>query len=553
MSFTRGLSFLLLGHTLVAQIPGIASQVSPPAAQQPADPLERTTPRGTFSGFIRAVEGGDYVLAARYLQVTESQRRSTKPLAHDLKALMDRYFSEPITSISDSPDGALDDGLPIDREHVGPLTIDDSKTDITLVRVTDPQVGNIWLISSGTLALVPTLIRSVARTWVERVMPSALVNRQLFGVSLAHWIVLVATLVIPLVVLALLTAGLVLVVRRLLTEPRRRHDLDAWYSATRWPAIAVVVLVIQLTAMRFLGYPLAFRITYAHIGVIAAIIAMTWLLRRILTLGFARARGMVWGRESTSTRSLMLLGERLLKALVVVVAILAILTIAGVNTRTALAGLGIGGVALALGAQRTVENFLGGVFLLSDRVLAVGDVCNISNRVGTVEDITLRSVRLRTLDQTLVSIPAGVLAQAGIENFASREKILAQTSLRLRYGTSVEQLTRILDNVRQLLARSPKIEKASYRIRLVSFGERAIELELFAYLLTADFAEFLGLREGLLLEIASIVEAAGSAFAQPTEFVYMDGRPPTDAAVAAPPPRRESVVPDDVRLTPGVR
>jgi len=552
MSFTSVLLSLVLAHTLVAQIPGVTSQPSTTPQQQPTDPLGRATPRGTISAFIRAVERDDYVLAARYLQVNETQRRSTKPLARDLKALMDRYFSEPIPSISDSPDGALDDGLPIDRERVGPLAIDDSKTDITLVRVTDPQAGNVWLISSETLALVPTLKRSVARTWVERVMPSALVNREVFGISLAHWIVLVATLVIPFVLFALLTTGLVLVVRRLLTDPGRRHDLDAWYSATRWPAIAVVVLVIQLTALRFLGYPLAFRFTYAHLGLIAAVIAMTWLLRRILTLGFARARNMVWGTQSTSTRSLMLLGERLLKALVVVVAILAILSIAGVNTKTALAGLGIGGVALALGAQRTVENFLGGVFLLSDRVLAVGDVCSIANRVGTVEDITLRSVRLRTLDQTLVSVPAGVLAQAGIENFASREKILVQTILRLRYGTSVEQLTRILDGIRQLLARSPKIEKQSSRIRLVNFGERAIELEIFAYILTADFAEFLGLREGVLLEIASIVEAAGSAFAQPTEFIYVDGKPASDAAVA-PGLRRDSPVSDDVRLTPGGR
>ena len=552
MSFTSVLSFLLLGHTLVAQIPGATSQASPPAAQQSTDPLERTTPRGTISAFVRAVERDDYVLAARYLQVTESQRRSTRPLARNLKALIDRFFSEPIPSISDSPDGALDDGLPIDRERVGPLTIGDSKTDITLVRVTDPQAGNVWLISSETLALVPTLIRSVARTWVERVMPSALVNRELLGISLAHWIVFVATLVIPFALFALLTTGLVFVVRHLLPDPRRRRDLDAWYSATRWPAIAVMVIVIQLTALRFLGYPLAFRITYAHIGLIAAVIAMTWLLRRILTLGFARARSMVWGKESTSTRSLMLLGERLLKALVVVVAILAVLTIAGVNTKTALAGLGIGGVALALGAQKTVENFLGGVFLLSDRVLGVGDVCSIANRVGTVEDITLRSVRLRTQDQTLVSVPAGVLAQAGIENFASRQKILLQTMLRLRYGTSVDQLTRILDDVRQLLSRSPKVEKESSRIRLVNFGERALELEIFAYILTADFAEFLGLREGLLLEIASIVEAVGSAFAQPTEFIYMDGKPVSDVAVA-PGTRRDSAVSDDVRLTQGVR
>jgi MscS family membrane protein len=551
MSFASVLSFLVLTHPVGAQIPGAGGQATAPSQQQAADPLERTTPRGTISAFIRAVQRDDYVLAARYLQVNESQRRSTEPLARDLKSLMDRYFSEPITSVSDSPEGALDDGLPIDRERVGPLTINDTKTDIALVRVTDPQVGQVWLISSETLALVPALNRSVARTLVERVMPDALVRREVFGISLAHWIVLVATLVIPLILFALLTTGLVFVVRRMLAAPSRRHDFDVWYSATRWPAIAVVVLAIQVSSLRFLGYPLAFRITYAHLGLIAAVLAMTWLLRRVLTLGFARARNMVWGKDRTSTRSLMLLGEKLLKALVVVVAILAILTIAGVNTKTALAGLGIGGVALALGAQKTVENFLGGVFLLSDRVLAVGDTCSISNRLGTVEDITLRSVRLRTLDQTLVSVPAGVLAQAGIENFASREKILAQTVLRLRYGTSAQQLKRILDGVRELLAANPKIEKGSARIRLINFGERALELELFAYVLTADFAEFLAVREGLFLEIASTVEAAGSAFAQPTEFIYVDGESTADVPVGTS-TRRDAAVPDDVRLTPSI-
>ncbi|HEX5075777.1 MAG TPA: mechanosensitive ion channel domain-containing protein [Gemmatimonadaceae bacterium] len=548
MPLTTVLWFLALAHTIGPQVPGVAGQVSTPAPPQATDPLERTTPRGSLSAFIQAVDDEDYVLASRYLQVSESQRRSAEPLARDLKALMDRYFSEAITSISDSPDGALDDGLPIDRERVGPLDINDTKTDITLVRVTDPQAGKVWLISSETLALVPALNRSVARTWIERVSPSALLNRELFGISLAHWIVLVATLVIPFVLLALLAAGLMFVVRRTVPDMGRRYDLDVWYAATRWPAITVVVLVVQLTMLRFLGYPLAFRITYAHIALIAAVIAMAWLLRRILTLGFARARNMVWGKDRTSTQSLMLLGERLLKMLVVVVAILAILSIAGVNTKTALAGIGIGGVALALGAQKTVENFLGGVFLLSDRVLAVGDTCSISNRVGTVEDITLRSVRLRTVDQTLVSVPAGVLAQAGIENFASRQKIPVQTTLRLRYGTSTRQLRQILDGVRELLARSPKIEQTSARIRLINFGERALELELFAYMLTADFAEFLGLREGLLLEIASIVEAAGTAFAQPTELIFTDGKP---GMAVAPGMARESAVPDDMRLTPG--
>ena len=198
MSFSSVLLSVVLAHTLVAQIPGVTSSPSAaPQQEQPADPLGRTTPRGTISAFIRAVERNDMVGAAQYMQVTESQRRNTETLARNLKDLMDRYFSEPITSISDSPDGALDDGVPIDRERVGPLTIGQSKTDITLVRVTDPQAGRVWLISSETLAQIPALRRSIARTWIERVMPTTLMSRELLGISLAHWIVLVASLPFP--------------------------------------------------------------------------------------------------------------------------------------------------------------------------------------------------------------------------------------------------------------------------------------------------------------------------------------------------------------------
>jgi len=216
------------------------------------------------------------------------------------------------------------------------------------------------------------------------------------------------------------------------------------------------------------------------------------------------------------------------------VAVFAILTIIGVDTTTALAGVGIGGVALALGAQKTVENLLGGVFLLSDRVLAVGDFCTISNRQGWVEDITLRSVRLRTLDQSLVSVPAGVLAQAEIENFATREKILVQTTLRLRYGTTAEQVRNILSSIRTLLRENSNIETETARIRLVNFGREAIELELFAYIRTSQVAEFLAEREKLLLDVAVVVEAAGSSFAQPTQFIYMDEKSdPESSAISS--------------------
>jgi MscS family membrane protein len=219
---------LLLGalaQPVVAQIPGLGASkiLTPPQQEQLEDPLGRTTPRRTITAFIRAVDRDDFVSAARYMQVAENQRRNTERLARDLKTLVDRYLSQTLTSISDSPDGALDDGLPIDRERVGPLTIGNTKTDVTLVRVTDPQYGPIWLISSDTLAQIPALRGAIAPTWAERVMPESLVNRELFGISVAQWLVLAGALVAPLIVLRLAAGVFIVLARWIFSHAARRR------------------------------------------------------------------------------------------------------------------------------------------------------------------------------------------------------------------------------------------------------------------------------------------------------------------------------------------
>ena len=516
-----------------AQIPGLPKSGNAAAPEAPTDPLGRSTPRGTIVAFTRAVDREDFATAAAYLQLDSSQKAHAAPLAGSLKMLIDRELREGLGRISDAATGDLDDGLPADREHVGPLVIGGTRTYIELVHVDDAANGAVWLVSTETLRLVPAIASAAGQTWIERTLPASLLKREVFGLGLAHWCVLVGVLVGSFSLLLLVAFVTRLLAHSLVREPQRRRNWDAWYEATRWPAIIVVALLVQFVAIPALGFPLTFRVGYAHLGRILLVIALAWLLKGALTLGFAHARAMVRGKDRASTQSLMLLAERMVKALLAVVAIIALLILLGVESKTALAGLGIVGVALALGAQKTVENLLGGIFLLSDRALAVGDYCTIGTTSGTVEDVTLRSVRIRTPQQSLVSLPAGSLAQAGIENFATRHKILALTTLRLRYGTRVEQLRRILENVRGLLARHARIEKESAYVRLVNFGVDAIELELSAYLMTADGEEFRALREELLLDIAVIVEAAGSALA-PTRFMQLE---PAPAAARAPAPQ----------------
>jgi len=492
-----------------------SAQSPPPTAAAVADPLGRNTPLGTITGFSSAVRREDFATAQQYMQLTAAQRPNAETLALELTTLMDHYYRQPITALSALPEGTQNDGLPPDRERIT-LTIDGKAVDLQLVRVNNPHGGLIWLISSETLARVPSLRGSLQSNWVQTLLPESLSEHSLFGVSLAQWTVWAGSIGAPLVVLWLASGLVIRVARRSIRDPARRQLVDAWHAGLSWPTILTGTLLVHGTVMRFIGFSLAFRIAYARFVIVVAVLVLAWLTWRLLTLAAMQIERAARRRGHAGTESLMLLGERLVKVLIVTIAILAILSIAGVNTSTALAGLGIGGIAVALGAQKSVENLLGGVFLLTDKALAVGDTCRISDRIGSIEDITLRSVRLRTAEQTLLSIPAGVLAQATIENFATRDKMPVQTTLRLHYGTTAQQLRSVLKAIQGTLAGHPQIEGGTSHVRLVAFGAQAIELELFAYILTRDGAKFLAARENLLLQIAEIVEDSGARFAQPT-------------------------------------
>ena len=505
-------------HTSSAQIPGVASPASPPPAAH--EPLGRDTPFGTITGFSNAVHHKEFAVAASYLQTDERRPQQLENLAHDLSDLLDRYWTQSFTSLSKEPDGELADGLEANRERI-PLTIGDQSVDLHLTRVTDPKGVQVWLFSADSLASVPRLHRSPAATWVERVMPASLVASSLRGISLAQWILWATSFLAPLALFWMISVVVTWLARRHIADVTRRTLFISGWNRVHWLVIAALTLLTHLAALPLLGFSITFRYAYARVVLFGGILVAALLVWQLVSVTFRQARLMAIRRGRSDTRSLIQLGERVVKVLVVMIAVFGLLALGGVNPTTALAGVGIIGVAAALGAQKSVENLLGGVFLLTDKVLAVGDYCRLSDREGWVEDVTLRSVRLRTLEQTLLSVPAGMLAQGSIENFSTRNKILLLTVLRLRYGTTGDQLQAVLDGVRRLLAKHRSIDRETARIRLIGFGAQAIELELFAYITTAEHPLFLEVRESLLLQVAQIVESSGSAFAVPTQFIHV--------------------------------
>jgi MscS family membrane protein len=193
----------------------------------------------------------------------------------------------------------------------------------------------------------------------------------------------------------------------------------------------------------------------------------------------------------------------------------------GFNVTALVAGLGVGGVAVALAAQKSIENLFGGVMLYADRPIRVGQFCRFGDKIGTVEEIGMRSTRVRTLDRTVVTVPNAEFSALQIENFARRDFIRLFTVLGLRYETTPEQLRHILVEIRRLLYAHPMVSNDPARIRFVGFGAYSLDLEIFAYVTTSDWAEFLGVREDIFLKIMDLVDASGTGFAFPSQTLYL--------------------------------
>jgi MscS family membrane protein len=236
---------------------------------------------------------------------------------------------------------------------------------------------------------------------------------------------------------------------------------------------------------------------------------------------------------------------RVFKILLLLLFIAALLTEWGYNTTTILASLGVGGIAIALAAQKTIENFFGGVSVVADRPVAVGDFCKFGDRMGTVEDIGLRSTRVRTPDRTLVTVPNGQFSTMMIENFSKRDKMLFHFALNVRRDTKPDQVRTLLQSITSLLQHHDKVDAGAAPVQFVGVGTYSLDLDVSAYVLTSDDSEFAQIRQELLLAMLDAVESAGTALALPTqasvEYSRLDQPQPNGTASF--PERADSVKP----------
>jgi len=527
-TFFKTISFLILSLAACLPLPAqsLLTQILPspaPAAapSKPSDSLGRETPYGTVFGFLHAADDGNYSLAAQYLQMNPARRLTEgDALAMKVDVVMNRAFVGNLAP-SHEPEGTPQEDVPLDRQKVGKLAAGDVEADLELVRITDPSAGKIWLISSNTLAKVPELYGQVQARRVEPHLPLWTVRHQFAGMALWQWFALL--LLIP---VAAAPAWLLLVVVQIplrVWAKRRGHvELVQWRSVSA-PVWLFGGAIVHRILASYLGLPLLPRHYYNQLVAVVVIIGAFWILWRVIRWFLHRVRSRALARGHSGTGSLMLLGERIIKAIVVLVALFLILGVLGFNMTTALAGVGIGTLAVGFGAQKTIENLFGGVSVLGDEVMRVGDVCKFGDRTGTVEDIGLRSTWVRTEERTLLAIPNGTVATINVENLSRRDKILFKTVLGLHLDTSPDHLRYVLTEIRGVLSGNKRVESDTIRVRLMELTATALNIELLCYVLTRDFNEFAEVREELLLQIMKFVEESGTSLAQPSQTLVLSG------------------------------
>lgn len=517
LSMCISLSFS--SDSVYAQKPSVSTPPSKETAQTNQqetvldDPLGRSTPLGTVLGFMKSVDKEDYERAVEYLDTKQPPKRAQQ-LAEELQVILNWGLSGHIPKLSNKAEGDLEDGLKPNRERIGVVKTSKGSYDITLERVqrgTDPHV---WLFSSETLKQLPEIHRDFDYDQVERYVPSFLQNKKLFHYPLWRLIAIVL-----LILLAWLLTWIIIVIHRFIyrrfTRKQRKQDI----KRLKGP-ISVLALSLSFYIASLLSYSLLSRLFFNRVSETLAIIGLVWLCLCFVDPITDR---MVRRRELTKSSGKIALGRLLnktIKAMVIIAGATIIFYMAGLNLTAVLTGLGVGGIAVAFAAQKTLENLFGGVMIISDQPIRVGDFCRAGDFQGTVEDIGLRSTRLRTLNRTVVSVPNGQLATMSLENYTMRDKILFHHKIGLRYETSADQLRFVIAEIRRMLYEHPKVETVNARVRFTGFQSSALELEIFAYILATEYTEFLAVQEDLLLRFMDVVEKSGTGFAFPSQTTY---------------------------------
>jgi len=487
----------------------------------PYDEYNRSTPRSSLIALALTVDEDDYERAINYLDLRnlpfslEEEEKNGQDLVRKLVIVAKRAMTIDFEELSDDPLGHQDDGLPSYRDRVTTLKTKNGPVDILMQRVPRGDGVFVWKISNATVAMIPALDAEFGYGMIGNRLSQIFPHHIVFGFEVWQIVMLLCLLIIGYAIAFIITFVIVKVL-----QLNQRFNKERLQKFVVGPLRLLIMVLFFRATFDMIAPTLVARALFEAKTLL--IIAIVWVMLGVVDVVIARFADRMMKNGQQDAVVLLRPAATGIKLIIIMIAIVSWMDNLGYEVTTILAGLGVGGVAVALAAQKSLENLIGSITIYTSQPVHVGDFCKFGETLGTVEEIGLRATQLRTLGRTVVHVPNALFASGAIENLTQRDKILYRTRLRLSYKDTPEQVRQVLTKIRELIDQHDFIDEENSRVRFLEFGEYAQELELFVYIKTRDFAEYLEQVEDVNLRIADVIESAGAHLTVPVKNINLN-------------------------------
>lgn len=486
---------------------GIAAAPAKPAG----DPYGRENPRSAVTNFLEACHSGDYSRAAQYLDLRQIPARTRASrgldLAKQLEAILNSDTRFDVLRLSQQPQGNPSDQTNPTIEHVTSISRDSQTFPIDLQRVELQPNQPVWIFSAQTVAEIPGLTPTTTESAIEARLPRFLVQTALVDTPIWKWFALLIVAFVLFFIFRLAADISTATVRRFGGEADPRRWL--WIEAILDPAVVFCAVIVFRIAEDFIGPSALARLFIGRFLLLLLTASVAWGLVNLVDVFMDRLGRVLNRKQRIVSQSLLYLGRRFFKVLIICFAAITVLSNWGYDMTTILAGLGVGGIAVALAAQSTIANVFGGVSVIGAAPVSLGDFGKFGDVMGTVEDIGMRSTRIRTLARTVVSIPNSSFAGINLENYALRDKILFNPILQVKRTTPKDQIRHAMTAIHDALSQNKMVQLGPSPVRISGVSGTLFTVEIFAYVLTRDIEEFYKVEAELFLALDDVLVSSG--------------------------------------------
>lgn len=521
-----------------------------PASVSAQDDTDRSTPRSAFRTFLvnmivytsdttEAVKEQALRTAMETLDLSDippslREDQGTE-LARDLKSFLDRFELVDLEEIPDEYGGL---------RYMWRKPMKD--TEIALVRDDD----SLWTFSRETVLSLPALLDMVRgreviegvdttvkpdtfSDWLRSKLPNSLLKTVVYFENW-QWIGLIIVVLLGIIVERIVVTIFSRWVIRFVNQSTGRADFKLNTQLIKPLGIFAMSLVWSLL-LHPLDLPMQAETILFFATRLVIVASGVWAVYRLVDLIASYFESLARRTESKFDDLLVPMIRRAMKIIVIAFGLLFIADNFNIDITSLLAGLGIGGIAFALAAKDTVENVFGSLTVMFDKPFEIGDWIKLNELEGTVEDVGFRSTRIRTFYNSQITIPNSNLVSTAVDNLGRRRYRRLSTKLGVQYDTPPEKIDAFCEGVREIIRRHPYTRKDFYMVYFNEFADFSLNILLYVFHETPDWATELRERHRLLRDIVRLAQRLGVQFAFPTQTLHVSSLPQPMHVTSDPP------------------